>query len=525
MKQLRKEEQAPSRMQAANQLAARGLLSEAETIYRDLIANHEGTYLTFANLAAVCGKTKRESEGIELLQMALLHKPDFFEGWLSLGSALLQAGENQAALNAFQKALRTGSNSPELMFQLGRHLRQQGDLTNAATAYQRAAELKPDQPEAYYNLGNLYDDCGKYRQAIESFQKAIALKSDFIPALSNLALTYKRSGKIDMALKYFTRALELEPGTPEIRWNLGITLLLNEDYEEGWAQYESRFLASDPVQLDALPTGSLWDGNVSTIAGEQILLVSEQGLGDSLQFIRYADYLRRLGLKVLLCAPTKLHSIIRSSGLVAELYSPAEIASLAPCKWIALLSVPRVLGVTPKRPLITGPYIHPSKERVVHWKERLRNGTEPIVGINWQGNPASEQIDLKGRSLSLSLFAPLVFNTNVSLVSLQKGPGSEQLEECGFRDRFVSCQGEVDKAWDFEDAAAIIANCDLVISCDTAVAHLAGAMGARTWLLLHKVPDWRWGLHGRTTFWYPSVRLFRQQQSEHWDKLASPEVV
>ena len=164
-------------------------------------------------------------------------------------------------------------------------------------------------------------------------------------------------------------------------------------------------------------------------------------------------------------------------------------------------------------------YIHTSKEPTVKWKKILADEQRPIIGINWQGNPSQERTNSAGRSLSLKTFAPLANKSKTTLLSLQKGFGSEQLETCSFKDRFVSCQDQINETWDFLETAAIIANCDLIITSDTSVAHLAGGMGKTTWLLLKKVPDWRWGLDGETTFWYPSMRLFRQKERGNWDEV------
>ena len=161
------------------------------------------------------------------------------------------------------------------------------------------------------------------------------------------------------------------------------------------------------------------------------------------------------------------------------------------------------------------------KPPVREWRQKLAHEQRPIIGINWQGNPQPNQKPGRigtgdFRSLPLEAFAPIPGKTNVSLLSLQKGYGSEQLEECSFRHRFVSCQEEINQTWDFVETAAMIANCDLVITSDTSVAHLAAGMGHPTWLLLTKVPEWRWGMEGDTTFWYPSMRLFRQQERGNW---------
>jgi hypothetical protein len=270
--------------------------------------------------------------------------------------------------------------------------------------------------------------------------------------------------------------------------------------------------------LDANPSCRQWDGE-EQLSGAKILLVSEQGLGDTLQFMRYATTLRSQGASISLCAPPKLHTLIQASGIDPSPLTPEQANQVTDGHWTPLLTIPRHLEVNPGNPIVTEPYIKTTNELASKWKGILAREKRPIIGINWQGNPSHEKANSKGRSLPLETFAPIAQLTNISLLSLQKGFGSEQLEGCSFKDRLVSCQPLVDEVWDFLETSAIIANCDLVITSDTAVAHLAGGIGKTTWLLLKKVPEWRWGLAGDTTFWYSSMRLFRQRERGDWDEV------
>ena len=291
---------------------------------------------------------------------------------------------------------------------------------------------------------------------------------------------------------------------------------MSGDYASGWQRYEYRFQSKNAKEvLNAHPSCEQWNGEALT-QGEKLLLVSEQGLGDTLQFMRYATALRNQGLSVSVCAPRKLHTLIQTSGIDPSPLTPKQANAFTEGHWIPLLSVPRLLEVSPSNPIITEPYIKTTAEMTAKWAEILSAEQLPIVGINWQGNPKTEKTGLRGRSLALETFAPITGSSQITFLSLQKGFGSEQLETCSFKDRFVSCQDQVNDTWDFLETAAIIANCDLVITSDTSVAHLAGGMGKTTWLLLHKVPDWRWGLDGDTTFWHPSLRLFRQRERGNW---------
>ena len=205
-------------------------------------------------------------------------------------------------------------------------------------------------------------------------------------------------------------------------------------------------------------------------------------------------------------------------GVDSSPLTPDQANQFTKGQWIPLLSIPRYLKVCPSDPIITDPYIKTTNTLDEKWSKILATEKKPIVGINWQGNPNTEKTGLAGRSLALKAFALIAKNSQISLLSLQKGFGSEA-DTCSFKKRFVGCQDHISKTWDFLETAAIIANCDLIITSDTSIAHLAGGMGKPTWLLLHKVPDWRWGLTGHTSFWYPSMRLFRQQKRGNWKEV------
>ena len=237
------------------------------------------------------------------------------------------------------------------------------------------------------------------------------------------------------------------------------------------------------------PKCDQWGGEVALNQPNKLLLVTEQGLGDTLQFMRYANALRQRGAKISFCAQPKLHSLIQISDIDLSPLTPEQANQVSEGQWIPLLSVPRHLEVSPEKPIITEPYIKTAEELTAKWAAILGAKENPVIGINWQGNPEAEKTGLQGRSLALEAFAPITRSSQISLLSLQKGFGSEQLDTCSFKDYFVSCQDQINETWDFLETAAIIANCDLVITSDTSVAHLAGGMGKTTWLLLHKVPD------------------------------------
>ena len=235
--------------------------------------------------------------------------------------------------------------------------------------------------------------------------------------------------------------------------------------------------------------------------------------------MRYIPYLRSQGVDVSFCAQEKLHSLIKASGIDLNPLTPTHANTVSEGKWIPLLSLPKYLKVRPQKPIISEPYIFSTNELKKKWKNMLSTEKRPIIGINWQGNPNAEYASAKGRSLPLEHFHNVALKNNVTLLSLQKGYGSEQLDHCSFKNKFVQCQEQIDSTWDFLENAAIIENCDLIITSDTSIAHLAGGMGKETWLLLKFFPDWRWGVKGESTFWYPSMKLFRQKERHNWKEV------
>ena len=451
---------------------------------------------------------------------ALQLKPNYTEAHNNLGIALKQQGDLDAAIASYKNALQLKPNYPDAHYNLGTALKQQGDLDAAIASYYKAIQLRPNFPQAHINLGNALKQQGDLDAAIASYNTALQLKPNYPDAHYNLGIALKEQGDLDAAIVSYNKALQLKPNFPDAHWNSSLAMLLVGDYKNGWEKFEWRSKqAEEPSKPHAIPKCDQWSGNVALNQASQLLLVTEQGLGDTLQFMRYATALRNKGLSVSFSAQSKLHSLIQTSGIDPSPLTPEQANQVVDGNWIPLLSVPGHLEVSPTNPIITEPYIKTTGELTSKWAGILSAEQKPIIGINWQGNPKAEKTGLRGRSLALEVFSPITGSSQISLLSLQKGFGSEQLETCSFKDRFVSCQDQVNATWDFLETAAIIANCDLVITSDTSVAHLAGGMGKTTWLLLHKVPDWRWGLEGETTFWYPSMRLFRQTERGNWDEV------
>ena len=389
-----------------------------------------------------------------------------------------------------------------------------GKLKEAEDIYRELVKKGSRDHIVYGNLALLCID--NQREQIEYLRFALKLKPDYVNAHLNLGNALRETGDLFGAISSYQQALKYKHDFSEAQSNLGHVYLLVGQYQQGWLKHTFRFKKSqNPVTPYANPSIPEWQGEMVDL-DEKLLVVAEQGLGDTIHFMRYIPYLRLQGFDIYFCAQPKLHNLIKASGITSKLLTQEQANGVKEGKWIPLLSIPKLLNVTPDNPVVTEPYVHASVEHVIKWKKILSKEKAPIIGINWQGEPKTEKTFLRGRSLPLEFFSTISQKNDCKFLSLQKGFGSDQLEVCSFKDRFVHCQDQVSNTWDFLETAAIIHNCDLIITSDTSVAHLAACMGKTTWCLLHYVPDWRWGMKGKTTFWYPSMRLFRQKEINNW---------
>ena len=509
---------APSWLNLGNALQRLGQLGDAIACYERALALRPEDATLLRNLGQALLRADEPEAALERFRQVLALRSEDAEAWNDLGQVHFQLGELHEALAAFRKALELRGDDPDLLCNVGTTLQKLGENGAAVPYLQRSLERRPDFVEAWNNLGVALQNLQQLPEAIEHLRRALTLRPDYADGYTNLGNALLQSRDFPGALDSFRSALALRSDHGDAHHNYGMALLLLGDYRRGWAEYEWRGRCSRPVQPHALPPTPVWDGRPLP-PGQTLLLVSEQGLGDTLQFMRYALTLRQQGFPVRLAVQSKLHGILQASGIDPQPLHPEQADSFSDGPWLPLLSLPGILGVSPDTPLHNDPYIHTTPERLRHWQQRLAHAPRPLVAIGWQGNPAHETASVRGRSLPLESFSPLAHRTDITFLSLQKGFGAEQLASCSFRHRFLDIQSEIDQAWDFLDAAALLACCDLVLTSDTALAHLAAGMGRPTWLLLQNLPEWRWGLQGDSSPWYPSLRIFRQNTPGDWTSL------
>ena len=497
---------------------SQGNILEAAKYYQLFINQGFKDYRVFSNYGAILKDLKKLKEAELFTCKAIKINPNHENSHLNLGSILKDLGKPKEAELSTRKAIEINPNFTEAHLNLGTILRDLGKLKDAELSTRKAIKLNPDNAIGYSNLANILRSLGDLEKAEIHARKAIELKADFAEAYSNLGNILKELGKLHEAELYYRKAIKLHPSSSEAYFNLSLLELLKGDYKNGFRNYEFRFKKKNPIFIHG-------DTKLKRIEcenlkkGEKLLVISEQGLGDTLLYMRYVLHLKKKGIDVSFSCQKKLHSLIKSSGIDSNPLTPEQTNQITKGKWIPLMSLPNYLKITPENPIISEPYIHSTEELNQKWKNILFREKRPIIGINWQGNQKTERDIYPERSLPLEVFSILANQNEVTLLSLQKGFGSEQLEKCSFKNKFVECQAQIDVTWDFLENAAIIENCDLIITCDTSIAHLAGGMGKDVWLLLKNIPFWTWGLEKTKTFWYPSMKLFRQKERQNWQEV------
>jgi Flp pilus assembly protein TadD len=501
-----------------NSLRRAGRAQEALEHYREALRLRPGWTDVLNNLGVAFRQLGKADEALVHFRQALVHKPDHAEARNNLGVALADQGKLAEAAAVYRQVLKLKPNAAETHNNLGVILVQQGKLELGIERYRRALEIKPDYPDAHNNLGNALRQQGELDQAEASLRQALRLKPEYAEAYNNLAIVLVKQGRVDEAVPNYLQAIRLKTDYPDAHKNLALAWLARGDYREGFTEYEWRWKTKDfgARSLDK----PRWDGSVPARGAgglASILVYAEQGLGDTIQFIRYVPLVAQRGLNVLLECPTALHPLLAGFPGVSRLVAsgdagPAGKPDLRFDLQAPLLSLASIFQTTPET-IPNQPYLRAEPERVARWRDELKKIPGFKIGIGWQGSPRFH--DDRFRSVPLASFAPLAKIAGVRLVSLQKGHGVEQLG--GVKGwNVVDFGNKLDGDGAFLDTAALMTQLDLVITSDTAIAHLAGALGVRAWVALGKAADWRWLLEREDSPWYPSLRLFRQKTWGDW---------
>lgn len=451
----------------ALKLQAQGCLDAAILCYQAAVENCPSNVEALYNLALLLQQQGRKQEAILRYRQALDIAPHLAPAWNNLGAALRDTGHPSEAIDCYKKSLRLRPDGADCLNNLGLALRAELRLDEAIECFQKSLRISPGNPCVWDNLGNAFRDAGRIHEAVGAFEKAIALK----------------------------------PGFAEAHYDLGFVLLLSGDFKRGWQEYEWRWRRADfPPRTFDCP---LWKG-VEDIAGKTLLVFTEQGFGDAIQFARLIPLLAARGARVVLECQPALESLFASLDGVSAVISRGQPLPQTDFH-VPLLSLPSRLELSLDRIPDRMPYLRPvaGRERVLPPGARQEAFR---VGLVWAGNP--NHVNDRQRSIPWHLIESLPEMPGVGFFSLQTGVSAPHAGQ--------SLTSMESLMRDFADTAALIRQLHLVISVDTAVAHLAGALGTPVWTLLPCAPDWRWMLNRDDSPWYPSMRLIRQPQPGDW---------
>jgi len=484
-----------------HQQAAR--YAEAETLYRAVLADdpdHPHAIYLYGLLQLRTGQT---AAAVQNLGRATLLRPSYLAARLGLGRALLVERQPAEALFAADTVLQQEPDNAQALFLRGTALSALGRPADAVAPLRAALVADPANAAAHLNLGNALADLDELEAAEAAASQAVTLDPTLIEAHVSLGFILTSHGRLSEAIAACEAAIALQPGQAQAHWNLAVAALLDGDFARGFTEYEWR-KRHDRFRHDFIDLpGPVWTGDDP--GGRTILVHAEQGFGDTIQFARYLPLIAARGAHVVLACDARLVPLLDTLPGVAAV--PLEGALPPYDAWIDQMSLPRVFATRPTTIPAAGGYLAPDPVRVASWWAALPAGRK--VGVAWAGNPGHSND--RRRSLPPDALRGMLAAPGVQFVSLQ--PGSRAAD--------AALPDPSARLTDYADTAALIANLDLVVTVDTSVAHLAGALGVPCWVLLPFAPDWRWRLGCLDSLWYASVRLFRQPAPGAWSDVVA----
>ena len=497
-----------------------GRLEEGIELLKKAVAINGMQAPIHSNLAFAYNALRRFKEGLASANRALALQANFVDALNNRGNALAGLDASAEALVSFERALKLRPEFAQGWNNRACVLRDLGRPADALASCDEAIALQPDYADAWSNRANALSDLNRPQDAQLSYQRALEFAPAFADAWNNLGLTLVDLNQHEEALQSYERALSLSPEFAEAHWNASLCLLQLGRLEEGWQKYEWRWKRNRIAASQRVFEQPLWLGDFA-IAGKTILLHAEQGLGDTLQFCRYAARVSGLGAKVVLEVPSELMRLLTNLDGVTQLIEQGQPLPPFDCH-CPLLSLPLAFKTELASIPGTTPYLFADTQASQRWAERIARDAEGgglRVGLVWAGGSRPHVAELRKndarRSIALDALRPILDVPHVRFYSLQKGPAAQQLTQ--MPDLGQQIVDYTEELADFADTAALVANLDLVISVDTAVAHLAGALGKPVWILNRFDTCWRWMLEREDSPWYPSARLFRQPLLGDWD--------
>jgi len=496
-------------LKIARHFHEKGDLQQAETHFLRVLQTEPRHAEALHAMGLIAYQLNQYDMAIDLIHRATESNPCRPEFYYNLGLVCLAQNRHDAAVRAFQKAIHIKHDYAEAYFNLALVFKEQGVLKNAIQNFKQAIRYSSDNADAYYNLGNIYKTLNQCEAAEKNYRLALNRHPNFAFAYNNLGLVLKEQGLIDEAINFYRKAVQLNSNFAEAHWNLSLALLLKGKFREGWKEHEWRFLR--PKTDTTYPYHfriPLWDG--TPFYGKRIFVHSEQGLGDTLQFIRYLPIVKHLGGTVIFETFRPLLGLLNGFPGIDELVEISHNRQAAEkCDYyVPLMSLPFLFNTDAETIPAHVPYLRADSKKEEFWRSRLQTSGFK-VGLVWAGKIR----DNDNRPCPLEYFSPLAEIPGVQLFGLQKGAAATQLQKLP---KGIILDNLGEEFMDFEDTAGAVENLDLIISIDTSVAHLVGAMGRQVWVLLPFAPDWRWLLNSEDSPWYPTMRLFRQPSPGDW---------
>ncbi len=500
----------PKLLADAIKLRKSGKLEHAESLVRSSLSVHPHSLQLQDQLGQIYLSTLKYDEAIQVYRDILTVNPNFSQAYFNLALALQSAGNLKAAIKWYKLSLNHDPLQWRSYYNLGSIYHREEEWSAAEQCFYRVLELKPRSPEAYDFLGRIYRDSERLTEAVNILHKGIEMGPNEASLYNTLGQVYFKLGRYDDSLNCYNEAIHLKPDFSEAKFSRSLAELKKGNFRDGLKDYEYRAVLNKtkkrPYQTKK------WNGE--DLSGKTLLVHWEQGLGDTIQFARYLKLLNDLGINVIFeCQPALLPLMRGVCGYHRLIQAGAELPHHD--AHISLLSLPLIFNTNVKTIPADIPYISLPAELKMKWRKNLKESMKFRIGINWRGN--LEAASGRTRSISLTEFLSLKDLPNTEWFSLQLSGDCKPQERVPWLQYF---RGDFDKSSGaFMDTAVVMQQLDLIITCDTSIAHLAGGLGCKVWSLLPYSADWRWFLDREDSPWYPTMRLFRQSRPGNWESV------
>jgi tetratricopeptide (TPR) repeat protein len=487
-----------------------GDLQKAAGLYAEIARVQPDHPDSLFMLGTINAQTGNLNAAAEYFRKLIAVHPTHTGAYYNLGNVYRDQGQFSEAFKWYQKTIQLNPGHAEAFINIGIIFRMQGRLDEEAACYQKAIQLDPRSAAAFFNLGHYFFEKEQFDKALACYEKVSLLNPNSPYPYLNMGLVLTIKGLYDQAMSSYEKAIRVEPENSEAHWNLANVLLLTGNFERGWKEYVWLWKTNDYIKRRRNFTQPSWDRPETDIRGRTLLLYAEYGFGDTIQFIRYAPLIAERGAKVIVECQRDLASLLQNTEGIQEVIPYGEQLPEFDSH-CSLMMLPALfntaIGDIPNKV----PYLDRQPVLIRKWREKLGDDTAKLkAGIAWSG------VSTRKKFCPLETFAPLAQLTGISFYSLQKG---EAVKEASHPPNGMRIYDYTEEMNDFSDTAALIENLDLVISIDTSVAHLAGALGKPVWTLLPFVPDWRWMLNRNDSPWYPTMKLFRQPAHGDWESV------